>query len=499
LNPPTAELMQELPLILALLVPLTGAIVQVFFLGNLRVQRVTGVVASGVLLAAGVWLVATVREAGPLRIDLGGWDAPTGIRLHADMLAAVMIAITGLIGFCGAIHALAEVTENEARRGHHPVYQMLLLGVCGAFLTGDLFNLFVWFEVMLLSSFVLLSLGGGRAQIEGAVKFVTLNIVASFVFLVGTGLIYGSVGSLNYADIAQRLGEGGIDGAGVRAASVLLFLSFAIKSALFPIFAWLPSSYHTPSHTVSAVMGGLGTKVGVYALYRTFGQTLADDGGFLMPLLFWVSILTMVVGGLGAASQFHTRRILSFHIISQVGYMTFALTLGTTAAIAAGLFFILHNILAKTNLFFAASVIDRIGGGEDLKRVGGLYRRAPWLGILFLISALSLAGIPPLSGFWAKFALVRETLGLAVYFGAAMLIATGVLTLFSMTKLWAEAFWKDRPEETDADRPVTAAHVVPMVILAAAILWVGFLPGLLFELCDTAATQLLNPGPPAAP
>ena len=410
------------------------------------------------------------------------------------MLSALMVAVTGIIGFCGAIHSHGEIPPRDEARAYHPVYQFLLLGVTGAFLTGDLFNLYVWFEVMLLSSFVLLAQGGEKPQIEGAVKYVTLNLVASFVFLAGAGLLYGTLGTLNFHDIALRLRDGGPGGtASVRVAAVMIFLAFATKAGVFPLYAWLPASYHVPRHTVSAVFAGLLTKVGVYALFRVFGPAFASERAFFSPLLYWISLVTMVAGVLGAASQFHTRRILSFHIISQIGYMTFALAMGTAAALTAGIFYVIHHILVKTNLFFAAAAIARLGGGENLKKTGGLYAAAPWLAVLFLIPALSLGGIPPLSGFWAKFALLKEMLHGKEWLAAFIALATGVLTLFSMTKIWSEAFWKARPENAEPLLPVGAAHVVPMILLAAGTLFISIFPGVLLDLAGTAARQLMAP------
>jgi multicomponent Na+:H+ antiporter subunit D len=489
--------MTDLPLYLSLLVPMSAAIVQMLLLGRAGAQRVVSVFATGVLLAVGVALVFTVESQGPLILDVGAWKAPVGIRLQADMLSALMVAVTGLIGFCGAIHGLAEVNPQDERRGYHPLYQFLLFGVCGSFLTNDLFNLYVWFEVMLLASFVLLALGGSKAQTEGAVKYVVLNIVASLIFLIGAGLLYGTLGTLNFTDIAHRIANGQGSATGIRLSAVFLLLAFAVKAGVFPLYAWLPSSYHTPRHTVSAVFAGLLTKVGVYALIRTFGFAFQAERDFILPVLLWVSLLTMITGVFGAASQFHTRRILSFHIISQIGYMTLGLALGTAGAMAATIFYVLHHILVKTNLFFVASAISRIGGGEDLAKTGGLYLRAPWLAALFLVPALSLGGIPPLSGFWAKLALLMETFRLDAWLAAAVSLAVGILTLFSMTKIWAEAFWKDRPESAEPVRPLHPGHVIPMVILTVGTIVISVHPSGLFSLAKMAARQLhITPGSP---
>lgn len=484
------------PIFLSLLIPAATAVLQILLSGNARLQRVVSVISTALLTVTGIVLVESVRRHGVIILDVGNWTAPVGIRLQADMLSALMVAITGLIGFCGSLHGLAEVPLRDERRAYHALYQFLLFGVCGSFLTNDLFNLYVWFEVMLLSSFVLLSLGGEKPQTEGAVKYVVLNIVASLVFLIGAGILYSTLGTLNFTDMAVRMAAGQGSESGVRLAAVFLLLAFAVKAGVFPLYSWLPASYHTPRFTVSAVFAGLLTKVGVYTLIRTFAPAFQGDSTFVYPVLFWVSLLTMVTGVLGAASQFHVRRILSFHIISQIGYMTLGLALGTTAALTAAIFYIIHHIVVKTNLFFAAAAINRIGGGEDLKQTGGLYRSAPWLAVLFLIPALSLGGIPPFSGFWAKLALLQETLRLGSWLAAGVALAVGILTLFSMTKIWAEAFWKERPEGALPIGPIRAGHVIPMVILALITLSLSLFPGWLLELAHTAATQLL-PTPPA--
>lgn len=480
-------------LIAALVLPLATAIVQLLLPWRGSARRGIGLLGTALVFANGLALIAAARDSGPITVVIGGWSPTIGISLGADLLSALMVMITGFIGFAGLLHAPASVPAEDEARGFQPLYQLLLFGVCGAFLTRDLFNLFVWFEVMLLSSFVLIAMGGGKERLEGAVKYVALNLVASFLFLTAAGLLYANLGTLDFADLAVKVRESGEARAGVLTAGALLFLSFSTKAGLFPLYAWLPASYHTPPHTISAVFAGLLTKVGVYALFRVFGQVFASERAFFMPVLGVLSLLTMIAGVLGAASQFHTRRILSFHIISQIGYMTIALVAGTAAALAAGIFYIIHHIIVKTNLFFAAAAIARHGGGEDLHRTGGLYRAAPWLGVLFLVPALSLGGIPPLSGFWAKFALLRELLVLRDWLGATIAIAVGILTLFSMTKIWSEAFWKDRPEETDATGPLGFAHLAPMVLLGVATIWLSLFPSGLFELADAAARQILNP------
>jgi len=480
-------------LVLPLLVPLVTAILCILGGASLRTQRALSMLGSAALLATGVWLLREVHAGGIQAVQLGNWPAPFGITLVADLFSAMMVAITGVVALCVGIFALANIDPDRERFGFHPLYHFLLLGVCGAFLTGDLFNLFVWFEVMLMSSFVLLALGGERPQIEAAVKYLTLNFIASGLFLTALGILYGQFGTLNMADLAVKLQDQPL-GVGLSSA-MLLFVSFGIKAGVFPLFFWLPASYHTPPVAVSAIFAGLLTKVGVYALIRVFTLIFTTDPGTTHTLLIVVSVLTMITGVLGAAAQHDIRRVLSFHIISQIGYMTLGLGLFTPAAIAAAIFYVVHHIIVKTNLFLIAGVVERVRGTGELKQLGGLYQAYPWLALLFLIPAMSLGGIPPLSGFFAKFALVKSAVDLASTWPVVAALAVGLLTLFSMTKIWAEAFWKAEPEGAAGGTrgPVPPLMLTAIIALALLTVGIGFFPGPLLELATRAADQLMNP------
>ena len=374
-----------------------------------------------------------------------------------------------------------------------PLFLALLLGVNGSFLTGDLFNLYVWFEVMLMASFVLVALPGGRPQLEAAVKYLTLNFIASAFFLIGLGVLYGMTGTLNMADLAMKLGT--IHDKDLIGSSAVLFLvAFGVKAGIFPFYFWLPASYHVTPTPVAAVFAGLLTKVGVYACVRVFTLVYAGHQDFIATILLPLGILTMVTGVFGAASQFFIPRILSFHIISQIGYMIVGLAFFTQAALAAAVFYIVHHILVKTNLFLIGGIIGRKQGTQLLGKNGGLYRRAPWLAILFLIPALSLGGIPPLSGFFAKFALVREGIALDHWAAVFAALAVGLLTLYSMVKIWNEAFWKASPAgDATPDKRVPVTMVLPAVVLAVCTVLLGIFPGVFFTFAERAAAQLMEP------
>lgn len=467
-----ADWLLALPVLIPLLACALAAVLQ----GQRRAQRiVTGLAAAGMLLAAGL-LMAEVLARGVIASQMGDWAAPFGITLVADMLSASMVAITALMYAATALYAVADEDVRAHESLWHPLLAALVLGVAGSFLAGDLFNLYVWFEVMLIASFGLLVLGGGREQLDAAVKYAVLNLVATTVFLIAVGFAYGLTGTLNLADMARRMPEVPNQGA-VAAVAFLLLGAFAAKAAVFPLFFWLPAAYHTAIAPVAAIFAALLTKVGVYAMIRLITLVFPTGQEWIAPVLWVVAAGTMVVGVLGAAAHWDIRRILSFHIISQIGYMIVGLAIATPLAIAGSVLYVLHHIVVKANLFLVAGVIRRTGGSYSLAHLGGLWRRDPWLGILFAIPALSLAGLPPFSGFWAKLLVIKSGFDAGWYVLAGIALATGILTLYSMLKIWLEAFWKEPLEGQPEPVPISGATrwllLAPVAALGLVTLTIG--------------------------
>jgi multicomponent Na+:H+ antiporter subunit D len=487
-------------LVLPLLIPLTVAALSLLTWRRLFVQRALAVLGAVALLGVSAALLGWVWQEGVQAEQLGDWPAPFGITLVADTFSAVMVVLAATMGLLVTVYSLERVDRRRETFGYYPLLQVLLMGVCGAFLTGDIFNLFVWFEVMLIASFVLLALGGERPQLEGAIKYVTLNLVSSALFLAAVGLLYGTAGTLNMADLAVKLRD--IEDPGLITTIAMLFLvAFGIKAAAFPLFFWLPASYHTPPVPVAAIFAGLLTKVGVYALIRVFTLLFTQDVAYTHNLILAGAGLTMVTGVLGAVAQNEMRRLLSFHIVSQIGYLLMGLGLYTTASLAAAVFFMIHIVFAKSALFLVSGLVHRLRGTYELKELGGLYRAEPAVSMLFLLPALSLAGLPPFSGFFGKLALIRAGLDAEQYAIVATALAVSLLTLFSMMKIWAGAFWKDLPG--GLQRPGVAPLVwrtrsglllgVPSATLAALALAIGLAAGPLFAISERAGEELHEP------
>ncbi len=459
-----------------ILIPLATATLTALFWGRPGIQRGIGLFGALALLAATGALLAQALGGNVMAVQMGGWAAPFGIAIVIDLLSAIMLAIAGLMAVAVAVYAMGPGADERDKSGFQPLFHSLMLGVCGSFSTGDLFNLYVWFEVMLIASFGLLVLDRTKEQLDGGLRYVMLNLVGTTFFLLAVGLLYGLTGTLNLADLARVAPTVENQGA-LAAVGALLLVAFGAKAAVFPLFNWLPAAYHTASMPVAAIFAALLTKVGVYAIIRLFTLVFAHDTAFFGPMFQVVAIATMVTGVLGAAAQSDIRRILSFHIISQIGYMLVGVALLTPLALAGSVLYLIHHIVVKANLFLIAGAIRRESGSFALARLGGLWIAKPLLAVLFLIPALSLAGLPPFSGFWSKLAVIQSGLQAEAYLLAGAALLVGMLTLYSMTKIWNEAFWKAAPGgDTPGprwSRGQKFACYAPIVALAGVTVTIG--------------------------
>jgi multicomponent Na+:H+ antiporter subunit D len=485
---------------LPILIPLIFAIATMFGWKSPILQKGLAITGSALLAGANLALLLLVLREGVQTAQIGNWPAPFGISLVVDLLSAILLLTTSLAALFIAIYSLGGIDPLRIRWGFYPLFFFLMIGVNGAFSTGDLFNLYVWFEVMLMASFVLIVLGGERRQLEGGLKYVILNLLSSMLFLSATGLIYHFTGALNYADLTLRMRQ--IQSAGIPMLIAVLFLAgFGIKAGLFPFFFWLPASYHTPPVTITALFSGLLTKVGFYAFLRIFTLLFSAQQDFLQPLLLVLAGFTMLTGVLGAAAQTDFRRLLSFHIISQIGYLIMGLALFTSAAIGAAIFFTVHVIFAKMALFLIAGMVYAYRGTYDLRRLGGLYRAHPALSLVFLLPAMALAGLPPLSGFFAKLLLILAGLEISHYLIVAVALVVSLLTLFSMTKIWNEVFWKPAPDLSEQkllvqeNRPksLPVSMWIPVIALCVLVILMGVFANPLIEITEQAALGLLEP------
>ncbi|WP_202638276.1 Na+/H+ antiporter subunit D [Bailinhaonella thermotolerans] len=496
--------------------------------GN-RLQGLISVVVTIVTLLTEIALLFAADDRdGPLVLTLGGFSPGVGITMVADRLSAMMLVITSTVVLCILIYSIGQGAVDQGASGpltvYHPTFLILVAGVSDAFLAGDLFNMFVGFEILLVASYVLITMGGTGPRIRSGATYVIVGMLSSLSFLVSVAMIYAATGTVNMAQLAVRIALLPPDVALV--LHVMLITAFAVKAAVFPLSMWLPDSYPTAPAPVTAAFAGLLTKVGVYAIIRA--QTLLFPGDRLGLLLMVGAFLTMIVGILGAIVQADLRRMLSFTLVSHIGYMIFGVALGTVDGMSGAIFYAFHHITVQATLFLVTGLIERRGGSTNLGRLGGLARVSPLIGVVYLVPALNLAGIPPMSGFLGKLGLLQAgaimgTPAAYVLLGAA--IATSLLTLYAVSRAWGAAFWRrprgpvaepgtvvssPGPEEHAARSPelrtdttglgessVTAARFPRLMLgstIALVVMSLAFTPfaGPLIAYADRAATESLR-------
>jgi multicomponent Na+:H+ antiporter subunit D len=428
---------------------------------------VAGVLAG--LLGFSLWLVAEVQVSGPIVLRVGGWPVPYGIVLVADTLASIMLALSSFTALACSAYGFAEASAKEEHPLRLPLWLFLLAGINLSFLTGDLFNLFVAFEVMLLASYGLLTLETNAKESRNALPYLTINLVGSSLFLASCGFAYSLLGTLNFAEMAVRADEL-VGDPRLTMLGLLLLLVFGLKAGVFPLYYWLPNSYPIMPAPTAAFYAGMLTKVGVYVLMRIFGTVFPASETALHDVIAWAAGLTMVFGVLGAVGQSRVQVILSYHIVSQIGFMVLAIGLHSPFAFAAASFYIIHHIIVKAALFLVGGVIIRANGTDELSETGGLWRAAPWLGILFVIQAMSLAGIPPLSGFWGKFMIIQEGFTQKEWVLVTLSLVASILTMMSMLKIWLGAFWKGEPKAPlNYDRRAKLMTATGLVMAAVSL------------------------------
>ncbi|WP_428687981.1 Na+/H+ antiporter subunit D [Roseibium sp.] len=472
---------------------------------NTDLQPKAGIGFLVLLVIANLALLVRVLDHGVITMVMGNWLPPFGIAFTVDALGATLSLIGSVVALCAGIYGVASVDNTGRRYGFYPFLLLLMTGVCGAFLTGDIFNLYVWFEVLLISSYGLLVLGNDRIQLDGAVKYGVLNLIGTNLFLIATGLLYGIFGTLNMADLAMKVKLLEDPASGTLATvAALYFLAFAMKAAAFPVNFWLPASYHTPNVVVSAVFAGLLTKVGVYALIRVFLLILPESRNYMSDLIAGVAIATLLTGAIGALAQSEIRRLLGYVVIAGIGSMLAGVAVGTTLAVSGAIFYAVHSIIVMTALYMASGVINLMGGSYDLRKLGGLYQKNAAFAAVFLVLAFAVSGLPPFSGFWPKVMLVDASLDDGRTFLGAAILLSGFLTTLAMGRVWIYAFWRGGPEGTPDGQAVEitpggAAQLsggalwLPLGILTALVVYFGLQPEWMMELATRGASGIAEP------
>ncbi|APH71506.1 Na+/H+ antiporter subunit D [Aquibium oceanicum] len=477
--------------------PILGGALLLMVRHRTRVHAVLAFLFLFASFLSAAFLLARVVSEGPLVMTMGRWLPPFGITFNADALGATFATAASFVATAAAVFALRDINVTGRRYGFYSFLLLMVAGVNGAFLTGDIFNLYVWFEVFVISSFGLLILGSERRQIDGATKYAVLNLVATTVFLITTGILYGTFGTLNMADIARKA-DGLRETGPLMTIATLYLLAFGMKAAAFPLNYWLPASYHTPRIVTSALFGGLLTKVGIYALLRTMMTLFPVERGVLSGLIGWIAIATMILGILGALAQSDVRRIIGFVVISGIGVMLAGLALGTPLGVTGTILYAVHSILVMTALYLLAGLMHEAGGSYSLHHTAGLYRSHPLLAAMALLLVLAAAGLPPLSGLWPKVMLVRASIENGSWWMASAILVSSILTVIALGRVFALSFWRMEAGEA-AERADTEGAISPAAgygVLAALIvpaIAIGVYPEPFLRLAAAAAAGLADP------
>lgn len=450
------------------------------------------------VIACEVTLLLRVLEGGPLSMTMGKWLPPFGISFAADIFGAGFALAAAVVVLVVLVYAQGERGAEDGPDGFHAMVLLLLAGVTGSFLTADLFNLYVWFEVMLIASFGLIVLGGRPAQLDGAVKYGFLNFLATTFFLLALGLLYGLLGTLNMADILRVAPSA--NPAAMAGVAALLLLAFGMKAAAFPLNAWLPASYHTPPAVISALFAGLLTKVGIYALLRALVVVLPASRDLLEPVLVAIAVATLLIAPLGAIAETNLRRAIGFLVIGGIGSVLAGIAIPSLAGVSGAGLYVFHAILTMTALYLVAGLVERQTGQTDTRRMGGIYATSAPVSILFFILILAAAGVPPFLGFWPKLLLLQAGLGDGRWVGglvAAALVINAVLTLIAGSRLWAHIFWRGAPDTvTVAAAPSRSGGWLRLGAtgaLVAIVVAAGLWPNGLFEALRLGAPDLIDP------
>ncbi|AEF38689.1 monovalent cation/H+ antiporter subunit D family protein [Hoyosella subflava] len=478
-----------------IIVPLLAAALLTVMHTPLLVRRTILLGTNAFALGFGIWLAVETYGGNVLGHSIALWPSGIAIPLVADMFSALMLIVTALLGLVCSAFGIA--TGDDDRAYFAPLVLVLSGGVYGALLTGDLFNLFVFIEVMLLPSYGLIAMLGGLRRLSAGRLYVTMNLMTSTIFLVGVGLVYGVAGTVNIAELAGAGSEDPLIGAAV----AVVLIALGVKAAVVPVHGWLARTYPYTSPAVTALFSGLHTKVAIYAIYRIYAVIYEGDSRYL-----WIGIVimsaTMLIGVLGAVGENTTRSILTFHMISQIGYILLGVALFGPIGLTAGIFYLLHHMVVKASLFLSTGAVEVTYKTNDLGKVQGIARTEPLIAAAFLGAAFSLAGLPPFSGFVAKLVLVRAAIDEAQIAAAVIAVVVSLLTLMSMLKIWKGVFWGRAPEDgvslVSARKPgrllthIKPSVAMPAVVLAVVTLAVGIGAQGLLVLSEQAAAGLLD-------
>ncbi len=478
-------------LITPVVIPLFIGMVLILFQRNIKLQRVLSLIALLVTSVISVLLMNQIRDDGIQTLQLGGWEAPFGISFVGDMFSALLLLATSVVSICCLIYAFSSIGRKQEKLYFYPLFLFLVTGVNGSFLTGDLFNLYVFFEVFLVASYVLITMGGEKRQLGESLKYIFTNIISSAFFLIGIAYLYSITGTLNLAHLSIRIAEVGQDGL-ITTVAFLFLIVFALKAGLL-LYYWLPGSYSVPPTAIASIFAALLTKVGIYAIFRMFTLIFYHEPQITHLLIGILAAITMVLGGLGAIGYWDLRKILTFNVVISVGFIMAGLVALTPAGITGSIYYLIHDMLIKALVFLIGGTLIHLTGTSNLKDISGLIRLHPQLGWMFFIAALSMVGIPPLSGFLGKVFITQGTFEAGYFWLGGIGLLASLFILYSMIKIFMNAFWGETILSAEEEKGTTKGLLLPIALLTIASLTLGIGAEGLAGYVAQAAEELLDP------
>ena len=478
-------------IVLPLIIPILTAIFLVFLRDYIVIQRIVSFVTMIFITAISAILLVQVQTDGIQKIDFSSWGPPFGILFVADSFAVLLVLVANLVTAICLLYAFATIGERHERMFFYPFIMFLIAGVNGSFLTGDIFNLFVCFEVMLLASYALIALGGERIQLRESLKYVLINVVASWMFLVALAYLYGTVKTLNMAHIAKRVAEVGQEPI-LTVVALLFLVVFALKAGLL-LFFWLPGAYSVPPTAVQAIFAALLTKVGIYALFRTFTLMFPLNEQVTHTIIGVMAALTLIAGCMGALSGKDVRTIVSYNVIIGVGFILIGLAVGTEQSFQGAIYYLMHDMLAKALLFLLVGTMVYVTGEIVVKKMNGLIRLYPLFGWLYFIVMCALAGIPPLSGFIGKVLIGQGAVSTGNYVLLALGFASSIIVLYSLLRIMLASFFGEVTIIEEEKIKIPKIAMTSFVALAACIVALGVGAEAFAIYVEDAAKTLANP------
>ncbi|UOQ86092.1 Na+/H+ antiporter subunit D [Gracilibacillus salinarum] len=478
--------------VLPIVIPLIAGVIAILIHRKLTIVRRFAQILTVVNTIVVAYVLFYVSQNGAVVLEAGDWMAPFGIVLVADLLSVVLVFTTNIIALACVFYAPKSLSDQQEEFYFYTFYFLLISGVSGAFITGDLFNLFVFFEVLLMASYGLIVLGGEKVQLRESIKYVLINLFSSMLFVTTIAFLYSVVGTVNMAQIAQRVGE--VEQTGVLTAiGILLFFVFGTKAALFPLYYWLPKPYIAPNPVVSALFGALLTKVGIYSLLRVFSIIFVHKSDITHELFIWIAALTLIFGAIGAMSTNNIKLIVAYNIIPAVGFMLLGIGVYNSTGYAGTVYYLVSDMIIKAVLFLLVGAIAYLTGTSDLRKIRGLIHYYPFLGWLFFIAALVLAGIPPFSGFIGKLLLLQGAIESDQIIVALIGLAASLLILLSVMRIFIRGFWGEKDESIIPDKKAARSFALPVVFLLFFSILLGVGAEWFYPSIASIGDYLMNP------